>query len=908
MKNNILYIFIVFFFYISIISNVNSNEQFNFDVTEVEILKNGNLIKGLKRGTVTDNNGVTIDANQFEYDKLTNILTAVGNVKVRDTINNQFINADTITYYKNLEEFHAENNVTAEDKINNYIINADTIIYYKNLEEFHAENNVTAVDKINNYIINSDTITYYRNLEKIVAIKNVKVKDTVNNYRIFSDEIIYLKKIAKISSLGKTKVKIQSEYIIDTEDLIFLINENNLSSKKKTTVKKNNSEVYYLDKFRYLIDINELKGENILVITNYNLPISDKIYFSNGSFNLKKQNFLGKDTEVKIHKNIFGDIENDPRIMGVSAKGDATKTLVNKGIFTSCKQDDNCPPWSISAEQIVHDKQKKEISYKNAWLKIYDIPILYFPKFFHPDPTVNRRSGFLKPQFNSSDILGSSFAMPYFSVIAENRDFTFVPYFFEDDLQMFQNEYREINKNSEFIANFGYINNYKTSISSKKKSVFNLFSKLNLDLNFENFDSSNLYVSIEKVTNDTYLKVFESNIQNNFLKPEDFNILKNELKLSLDHENYNFISGIQIFENLQKESSDRHEYILPYYNFNTTLSENFSSGVLNFSSNGDNVLNNTNKLTSRITNDLNYIGSDHISSYGFKNNIEIYLKNLNSAGKNNSEYKSSPQIELMSLIDLSTSLPLVKEQGNYNNFLTPKLSFKINPSDMKNYSNSDKTVNTDNIFGNNRLGISDSLEAGRSLTLGLDYRKEEINNLEKFFEIKLATVLRDKEENFVPKKTTLNKKSSNLFGSITTSFTEYLNLDYNFAIDNDYNTFEYNNISTEFTLNNFETKFSFVEESGEMGDSNYIENNTSFNFDNSNSIKFGTRRNRKLNLTEYYDLVYEYKNDCLTAGIKYKKTYYEDRDLKPAENLFFSVTLIPLTTYEQKIDRESLSN
>ena len=57
-------------------------------------------------------------------------------------------------------------------------------------------------------------------------------------------------------------------------------------------------------------------------------------------------------------------------------------------------------------------------------------------------------------------------------------------------------------------------------------------------------------------------------------------------------------------------------------------------------------------------------------------------------------------------------------------------------------------------------------------------------------------------------------------------------------------------------------------------------------------------RNRKINLTEYYDLVYEYKNDCLTAGIKYKKSYYQDRDLKPNEDLFFTITLFPLTTYE----------
>ena len=61
---------------------------------------------------------------------------------------------------------------------------------------------------------------------------------------------------------------------------------------------------------------------------------------------------------------------------------------------------------------------------------------------------------------------------------------------------------------------------------------------------------------------------------------------------------------------------------------------------------------------------------------------------------------------------------------------------------------------------------------------------------------------------------------------------------------------------------------------------------------------FKTRRNRKISLTEYYDLVYEYRNDCLVAGIKYKKSYYSDRDLKPNENLLFTITLFPLTTYE----------
>ena len=87
-----------------------------------------------------------------------------------------------------------------------------------------------------------------------------------------------------------------------------------------------------------------------------------------------------------------------------------------------------------------------------------------------------------------------------------------------------------------------------------------------------------------------------------------------------------------------------------------------------------------------------------------------------------------------------------------------------------------------------------------------------------------------------------------------------------------------------------------------MGDENFVTFATKYNFDDSHNLNFNTRRNRKINLTEYYDLVYEYKNDCLVAGVSYKKKFYKDRDLKPEENLMFTITLFPLTSFEQKAD------
>ena len=666
-------------------------------------------------------------------------------------------------------------------------------------------------------------------------------------------------------------------------------------------MKDNKSNVYILDKFNYEIDNELLKGENIIVISNYGLPKSDQLFLSNAMINLKNKEFKAKDTKFKIHKDIFNNSSNDPRLIGISSSGDENIKIINKGIFTSCKKTDKCPPWSLQAEKIIHDKNKKQLIYNNAKLRVYDFPVLYFPKFFHPDPTVERQSGLLKPQINNSNILGNSVSIPYYNVLSENKDFTVTTHIFENNLRMIENEYRQINKNSDFQLSFGFVDGYKSSLESKKKNIFNLFSKYKQKLNFDKFASSDLIITLERVTNDTFLKVFEQNIQDNGLKPKNSDILESKAELFLNNESYNFNTGLIVYEDLQKKSSDRYQYILPYYNYDKIFSENIFNGSLNISSTGNNNLIDTNVLQSTITNDLNYVSNDFISNLGFKNNFEFDVKNLNSIGKNSSQYKSNPQVELMSIVSFNSSLPLIKKQENYNYYLTPKLSLKVNPSDMKNYKETKKNINVKNIFSNNRLSLSDSLESGKSLSVGLDYKKENTQNLNNFMEINLAKIFRDQKETFIPQNTTINKKESNLFGSIKTSFNELVKLEYNFALDKNYKNTEYNELNTSINFKNLKSEFSFIKESGIMGDDNIFENSTKYELNEDNSLSFNTRRNRKLNLTEYYNLVYEYKNDCLTAGIKYNKTFYEDRELKPSENLFFSITLIPLAEYEQKV-------
>ena len=858
-------IFIIFIFQSNILL---AQDQFNFDVTEIEIKENGNKFFGLKRGTITTDSGLVINADKFIYDKILNILDAQGNVKIIDKLNNYTIYTNKITYLKNDEIIFTKGDSKAVN--DNTVILAQEFKYLKKTNLLIAKNKVTINDPDEDIVIFSQEITYDQN-------KNV----------IFTE--------------GFTEARVQNKYNFYSKNVFYNKQNAELSSKKKTQVLDDKYNLYELDKFNYSKKDFLLKGENVKIKTNFNSNInSDEYFFESGFFDLDNRNFNASNTKISMQKGIFGNIENDPRLFGVTSFKEGKITQVNKGMFTSCKKREGCPPWSIQAQKIIHDKKKKQLIYDHAFIKVYDFPIVYFPKFFHPDPTVKRQSGLLKPILNESETLGSSLQLPYFKILSTDRDITFRPNIFNNNIFMLQNEYREKTENSTLIADFAFTNGYKSSLSNKKKSISHLFAKYKSNLNLNNFISSKLNINLEKVTNDTYLKVFDGNLSEMAVRPDKNNLISS-IDLSLEHDDFNFSTGLTSYETLSGKNSDRYQYVLPYFNFSKNLFENQDLFNISFNSSGSNNLKNTNNLRSRIVNDINIESNDYIFDSGLKNKFGTYLKNLNTTGKNDDLYKSSPQVELMGIFEMSSSLPLIKYGEMFNDYIEPKISFRFNPSDMKDHSNSSRKINTSNIFEINRLGLTDTFEEGKSLTIGFEYKKERIENINNYFGFKVGSVFRHDDEVRIPSSSSI-KQSGDLIGSVEGNLNKNLNFSYDFAIDNNYKTLEYNSFNADFNFNKFSTGIKFIEENGKIGDANSIENTLRYNFDENNYLSFNTRRNRKISFTEYYNLIYEYKNDCLTAGIKYNKTYYQDRDLLPTENFMISITLFPLTTYETNFD------
>ncbi len=905
MKNKLIKIFSYILLSLFFSINLNSEELFNFNVAEIKITQDGNLFQGFGGGKAFNNDGISISAENFEYNKIDNYLIAKNNVKFIDKNKKIIISADVISYNIKQEKIIANDNVEIIDNINIITILANEIIYIKNKQEIIAKNDVKLNDKLNNLSIIADDVYFSKNDEKIIAEKNVILEDFSKDIKINSNKVTFNKLKNLIFTEGKTTANIRSKFYFDSSDIKFLEKEMKLLSQNKTIIRDEDFSLYELSSFEYEIDKEFLKGKDLFITENANLKDgeSDKYYFADGFFDLKNKTFKAGTTKIFLKKNIFDKSENDPRLYGVSSNHLNGITTVNKAVFTSCKITGNCPPWSLEASKIKHNKNKKQLIYENSLLKLYDVPVFYFPKFFHPDPTVDRQSGFLIPRLNNSNVLGSSISTPYFHVISENKDWTVNPTIYSKDIKLIQNEYRQENKNSSLIADFGFANGFKSSEVNEKKNINHFFAQFKKKIENSNFIKNDFRIFVERVSKDTYLKIFSDNLTENNVKPSNFDVLNSGIDFNLENEKFSLSGGADIYEDLRKTQNDRYQFVLPHYNYSQKAIK-FNIGSLNFDSSGNSTLDNTNNHKTRIINDLSFKMNDQIlNNIGLRNNINFYFKNLNSVGKNVSTYKNSPQIEAQSIIEINSELPLSKITEFNNQTIIPRLSLRINPSDMKNHNSDKRKVNTDNIFDINRLGIEDSLESGYSFTAGFDFKSESIDDSGKFIQFKLASVFRDQVENNIPTQTSLNKKNSNIFGSFDYSFSKYVNMEYDFAIDNKIERFKYNSIGLDLSLNNFITEFNFIEEDAELGNTNIFENTTTYNINSNNVLTFKTRRNREINLTEYYNLIYEYKNDCLTAGVKFNKTYYEDRDLKPSENLMFTISFYPLTTIEQSIDQ-----
>ena len=727
----------------------------------------------------------------------------------------------------------------------------------------------------NIYTFSANKLTYSQDDNIIEATGNVVAKNQEGK-QISSDKIIYNKKTQQLSTFGNSKFIDEKGGTLFAESFEYNLEKKIISAEKKVKFIDKEKNTYYFSKLNADDKFDEIIGFDI-------------------NADLNKQNLKSGD---KFNEFI------EPRFSGKSASIKNNITIVKDARFTTCKktnETDGCAYWNLNAGELIHDKEQKKITYKNASLDLNNVPVLYLPYFAHPDPTVKRESGFLPPTLaNLGGDIGSTIKIPYFYPVSQSADFTVSPIYYFKQHPLLLGEYREKFKNGDISLEGGFTQGYKEVTTTKTDgSRHHLYGNLNLIFSDKILDQTILNAKVQQVNNPTYLRVNKINSTNDGFKKnlikEDDTKLTNEINLNSFGKTENLNIKAATYRDISvTKNSDQYSYLLPELSYSKYNLFNDNNLTLNSIFKSQNTSTNQNKST--FINNLDYSTQDF-----YNNNLGIGYKFLTKINNINyySDYKTPNQnlnSQINPVVGFDTSLPFAKINKDTEQYIIPRILTRYAPGKMTNATTNDTTLNTDNIFSMNRMNSDELIEKDLSFNLGADWiwQEKKTNNKEpEKATISVGQVLKLNKDLDMPTKSSLQKSNSDIVSKINYLSPKNFDVTLKSTFDNQLNHVYYNDFTFKKNFTSSEVNFSFYEKNSHIGNERYAKANLTSNITESTKIKIESDRNLKTDLTNSHKLGIENENECIKYGFYLQKNYSSDKDLKPATSVYFGVTLLP---------------
>lgn len=132
-------------------------------------------------------------------------------------------------------------------------------------------------------------------------------------------------------------------------------------------------------------------------------------------------------------------------VKGTRANGVYT---LERAAYTGCAVEDSegCPKeptWQIKAVRVTYDPTRERVSYRDATIELFGLPLIPLPGFSHPVGD-NGGSGLLVPNLRYDRNNGFEVALPYYFKMAPNRDLTITPHVYTDTLPMLEANFRHL--------------------------------------------------------------------------------------------------------------------------------------------------------------------------------------------------------------------------------------------------------------------------------------------------------------------------------------------------------------------------------------------------------------------------------------------------------------------------------
>lgn len=672
---------------------------------------------------------------------------------------------------------------------------------------------------------------------------------------------------------------------IDRDQPVALVADNiDYDNRTGDLTATGNVEVYYGE--RTLTADKLIYNENTeRIVAEGNLVLRD------GSGATLFADFADLDAELKD-----GLVRGAKTVLGATAKLSAVEgrrfedryNALSKAVYSPCKvcDADPTPLWRIRARKVIHDQDEKVIHYENAWFDVYGVPIFWAPYFSHPDPTVDRSSGFLTPDFRQSSNYGYATKVPYYWVIDEQSDLTITPFITSNDGLIGEFHYRRAFDSgfmsvagslthSDFVGDDDFHGHLDTS------ARFNLLDKM-----YWGWD-------VKFASDDAYLRYFD-------FSNED------RLTSELYMERYGpkwFVDVRAVrFQSLRDdEPAGQIPIALPLIEARYETEDPWLEGDLGFFASSQALIRNNGDDTSRITFGLDWEREEilpfGLALRGFTEvRGDVFLNSNDMSGDDVTSFRLAP------LAGVEARFPLIAEEGDGTvNIFEPIVQAIVAPyggndPDIPNEDSLIAEFDETNLFESSHFSGLDGFEEGPRLNVGLRYERVTAMGVRLDGTIGRVFRLRDADE--FSSGSGLSESISDWVGGWSASYDPYVTVTQRVRFTEDFKVTR-NLVSARTTFGplTLAGEYIFLESDPEIGadrDREEISANANLRLDENWSINALMRRD--LEVGEFVALGggIRFQNECCAVNAFIRRRFTDSDDVPAATSFGIQVELFTL--------------
>lgn len=531
------------------------------------------------------------------------------------------------------------------------------------------------------------------------------------------------------------------------------------------SVDLNKPKTITAQKIEYDLNTETIKTSGETEIIN---ETGQKMTLTDSYINKTGENLTGKDIQLWLGDNVYVESDNIVR--------EGIKTIAKNAMFTACdKCDEFGNAWEISASEIIHNNDSHMLVFYNPVLWVYEVPVFWLPAFEMPDPSVNYKTGFLMPDLESTNNMGTQINIPFYVSISDTHDLTATVSYLTQENPLFQLEHRLNAEHSEYRTQASFTHN---------KDGENRWHIFNNDV-IELGEYARASIFLARASDKTYLQKY------GFYDAQPY--LDSGAKIELFGQSGYVVADAHIFQELRGGalySTTPSGNILPNIraNYQTVpfwkeTYANFNADILGISGDGT--------ASQRLIGEASIIspwtlwGGNRITA-SLSARYDLY--NFNNTEMIDGQSFSGLKNRFLPSGYVEWSLPLFKPSSSWTQIIEPKARLTI----MRHLDNAQFALNNDSagaflsdasLFSDNRFAGFDLWENGTYADYGISWTA--FNNTGKTFNVFLGQSYDFQNQNSTDPNSGFHNGASDYVGRLEYRNSKWLSLASRFRIAED---------------------------------------------------------------------------------------------------------------------------